>query len=31
MEKITEALKKLLPESEIQEVATAITDMMEDA
>lgn len=31
MDKITEALKKLLPESETQEVASAITQMMEGA
>jgi regulator of replication initiation timing len=31
MDKITEALKKLLPESEIKEVATAVKDMLEQA
>lgn len=31
MEKIIEALKKLLPESEIQEVSTAVKDMLEQA
>lgn len=31
MDKITEALKKLLPESETQEVASAINEMLQDA
>lgn len=31
MDKITEALKKLLPESEVQEVSAAINEMMESA
>lgn len=31
MDKITEALKKLLPESEIVEVTAAVTDMLEQA
>ena len=31
MEKIIDALKKLLPESEIQEVSTAVKDMLEQA
>jgi len=31
MDKITEALKKLLPESEINEVAAAVKDMLEQA
>ena len=31
MDKITEALKKLLPESEINEVAVAVKEMLEQA